>query len=127
MPPTSLHEAVSDRGSGRKRGGVNKITRDMREAILEAFSIVGGVQYLCKVAADDPKAFCALLGKVIPVKLEGGEDNPVVMRVAIDRPPQETREQWLARRSRELGVTAAAATTTLVTATRVANGRDNDH
>ena len=49
-------------GSGRKKGGTNKITADVREAILQAFGIVGGVEYLCAVARENPKAFCALLG-----------------------------------------------------------------
>jgi hypothetical protein len=45
-------------GSGRKKGGTNKITADVREAIMEAFSILGGAEYLRKVATEDPKAFC---------------------------------------------------------------------
>jgi hypothetical protein len=95
-------------GSGRKKGGTNKITSDLREAIMEAFSIVGGVEYLCAVAREDPKAFCALLGKLIPVKVGGDEDNPPVLRMTIDAPPDETREQWLARTARERGVLAPA-------------------
>ena len=47
-------------GSGRKKGGTNKITSDVRQAIMEAFSILGGAEYLRKVATEDPKAFCAL-------------------------------------------------------------------
>jgi hypothetical protein len=53
-------------GSGRKKGGTNKITSDVKQAILEAFNALGGVEYLCAVARDDPKAFCALLGKAHP-------------------------------------------------------------
>ena len=56
-------------GSGRKKGGTNKITSDVRQAIMEAFSTLGGAEYLCAVAREDPKAFCALLGKLIPVKV----------------------------------------------------------
>jgi hypothetical protein len=49
----------------------NKITADVREAIIQAFGILGGAEYLRKVATEDPKAFCALLGKLIPVKVGG--------------------------------------------------------
>ena len=43
-----------------------------------------------KVGSEDPKAFCALLGKLIPVKVGGDEDNPPVLRMTIDAPPDET-------------------------------------
>ena len=95
-------------GSGRKKGGTNKITSDVREAIMEAFSIVGGVEYLRKIATEDPKAFCALLGKLIPVKVAGDAEDPPVLRMTIDAPPDETREQWLARTARERGLPAPA-------------------
>jgi phage terminase small subunit len=35
------------------------------------------------------------------------EDNPQMLRVMIDAPPDETREQWLARTARERGLPAA--------------------
>ena len=38
------------------QGGTNKITADVREAILKAFDLAGGVEYLCAVAREDPKA-----------------------------------------------------------------------
>ena len=85
-------------GSGRKKGGTNKITSDVKQAILEAFNALGGVEYLCAVAREDPKAFCALLGKLIPAKVAGDDDNPLVLHATIDRPPSETRE--LARADR---------------------------
>jgi hypothetical protein len=96
-------------GSGRKKGGTNKITSDVKQAILEAFNALGGVEYLCAVAREDPKAFCALLGKLIPVKVAGDAEEPPVLRMTIDRPPDETREQWLARTARERGLPAPAA------------------
>lgn len=92
-------------GSGRKKGVPNKITADVKHAIMEAFSALGGVEYLKRVAIIDPKTFCVLLGRIVPVKVVGDEENPSVLKVMVDRPPQETREQFLARRSRGLGVT----------------------
>ena len=57
------------------------------------------------VAKSNSKIFCALLTKIVPVKGEG-EDNPPMLMATIDRPPEETREQWLARRHRDLGLTS---------------------
>ena len=70
---------------------------------MEAFSILGGAEYLFS-RRHDPKAFCALLGKLIPVKVAGDAEDPPMLRMAIDAPPDETREQWLARTARERGL-----------------------
>ena len=110
-------------GSGRKKGGTNKITSDVKQAILEAFNALGGVEYLCAVAREDPKAFCALLGKLIPVKVAGDAEDPPVLRMTIDAPPDETREQWLERTARERGLPARAI---VGAATQATNERDND-
>lgn len=54
-------------GGGRRKGSLNKTTRSIKEAILEAFERAGGVEYLVKVANSDYKTFCALLGRVLPL------------------------------------------------------------
>lgn len=36
------------------------------------------------------------------VNVGGQDDNPLTVRIGIDAPPRETREQWLARRDAEL-------------------------
>jgi len=68
------------------------------------------------VAKDDPRVFCALLGRVLPIQHEGNPDNPLVVQnvPAVDRPPKETREEWEARRNREVmnGHVGAPARTT---------------
>jgi len=51
------------------------------------------------------------------------EAYPLMLRALIDAPPPETKEQWLARRSRELGV--APATLIPGPSTRSTDGRDN--
>ena len=45
---------------------------------MEAFSALGGVEYLKRVAISDSKSFCDLLGKIVPVKGES-EDSPPVL------------------------------------------------
>lgn len=57
-------------GAGRKKGIPNKLTTDVKTAIVEAFDRAGGIDYLVGVANNDPKAFCALLGKIIPTEVK---------------------------------------------------------
>lgn len=64
---------------GRQAGTQNKMTRQLREMILEALDHQGGVAYLTRVADEQPVAFCTLLGKVLPTQLTGSNDGPVKM------------------------------------------------
>ena len=64
-------------GAGRRKGIPNKLTRDVKEAILVAFQGVGGATYLQGIAATNPTAFCTLLGKVLPMTIAGDPENPV--------------------------------------------------
>lgn len=58
-------------GPGRPKGASNKITRDIKDAIINAFHEVGGQSYLAKIAVEDPRTFCALVGKVLPLQITG--------------------------------------------------------
>lgn len=62
---------------GRRAGTPNKTTAQLKEAILGAFSEVGGQRYLARVADENPQVFCTLLGKVLPMTVAGDADNPV--------------------------------------------------
>jgi hypothetical protein len=62
---------------GRKKGTPNKTTAAVKEAILKAFDKVGRETYLEKVAREDPKTFCSLLGRVLPTEITGPEGEPV--------------------------------------------------
>jgi hypothetical protein len=55
--------------SGRVKGSKNKITKDMKELLHLAFKRAGGVDYLVRQADAEPKAFMALLGKLVPVQV----------------------------------------------------------
>ena len=65
------------RGAGRKRGVPNKLTAHIREAVENAFSAVGGEDYLVKVAKEDPRTFCTLLGKILPTQVDAQVDQPI--------------------------------------------------
>ena len=93
------------KSGGRKKGTPNSVSnKSVREALLTAFHQAGGEKYLRMIAQQYPAVFCSMLAKTMPVVMAGDEDNPLVLRVAIDKPPNETREQWLERTSRERGI-----------------------
>ena len=62
-------------GKGRPKGSPNKITADLKRAILEAAEAAGGplgtVGYLTVQATENPASFMTLLGKVLPLDVNG--------------------------------------------------------
>lgn len=64
-------------GPGRPKGAANKTTKQLKEMILEALDETGGVDYLV-AKANDPKtasAFLSLIGKVLPMTIQGPGEN----------------------------------------------------
>ena len=66
---------------GRTKGTPNKLTADIREAVIEAFEKAGGVGYLTKVAMESPQVFCTLLGKVLPLQVATDPERPLEMTI----------------------------------------------
>lgn len=58
-------------GPGRPKGATNKVTRELKEMVLQALENKGGVSYLEQRAEDNPTAFMTLLGKVLPLTVQG--------------------------------------------------------
>lgn len=58
--------AKGQKTGGRQKGTPNRVTATVKEALQAAFDEVGGKDYLVRIASEEPKAFCALIGKVIP-------------------------------------------------------------
>ena len=84
-------------GAGRKKGSVAGSTKLLREAIIEAGEAVGFdgagadgmVGYLKARAADSPTAFMQLIGKVLPMQVEGageGGEHVVVTKIELVAP-----------------------------------------
>ena len=67
----------SPKTGGRQKGAPNKVTADLKTAIMGAFEAKGGQPYLEEVAENDPRTFCALLSKVVPMQNNGDEDKPL--------------------------------------------------
>src|SRR3954447_4939728 len=100
-----------ERRGGRVAGTPNKLTSDLKGMILDALSDVGGRDYLARVAVENPAPFLALLGRLLPTQQE--HSGSVSMDTpTIDRPPAETRAEWIERRQRELTASRLALATT---------------
>jgi hypothetical protein len=52
--------------SGRKPGAKNRIPGEMKEMVEQALHQAGGVEYLARQAEENPAAFLALVGKLLP-------------------------------------------------------------
>ena len=62
---------------GKPKGAVNKLTKELKEMILEALDNAGGVDYLTE-RAQDPKtasAFITLIGKTLPMTVRGPNED----------------------------------------------------
>lgn len=75
---------------GSRKGKPNKTTAALKDAILKAAELSGRdkrgkdglVGYLQRVADEDVKAFSGLLGKVLPMTVQGaGEDGELLISV----------------------------------------------
>lgn len=83
-------------GPGRPRNVKNRLT-NLREAVLEAFEMVGGAQYLAKLAAgtsSDRAAFVGLVAKVLPTQINANVEGGIQVQLS-----------WLSGRS--IGTTAS--------------------
>src|ERR1700687_1574796 len=79
--------ATKRKTGGRTKGTPNKVHAAVKEAIIAAFDRLGGEAYLVKVGESDPRTFCTLLGKVLPMQGTGAGDEPI--RVASEQDPRE--------------------------------------
>jgi hypothetical protein len=72
---------------GSRKGIPNKVTGELKAMILAALDNAGGVDYLER-KANDPRtasAFLSLVGKVLPMTVQGpGADGAIVFQ-AIER------------------------------------------
>jgi hypothetical protein len=86
-------------GPGRPKGSPNRITKALKDAIILAAEEAGYdgqgqdglVGYLKHVADTDVKAFCGLLGRVLPMQVPGDDDGAIT--VVIQRFAEEQHVQ----------------------------------
>lgn len=74
---TTQFKKGKEKGPGRPKGMPNKVTAQLKEMILEALDNAGGAAYLER-KANDPRtasAFLGLIGKVLPMTIQGPGEN----------------------------------------------------
>jgi predicted aconitase with swiveling domain len=80
--------ATGKKTGGRVKGTPNRITSSVKEMILTALDKKGGVNYLVQQADENPVAFMALVGKVLPLQVQTDPDAPfqieIIKRVIVD-------------------------------------------
>lgn len=80
-------ENLTNAGKGRPKGAVNKTTALLKDAILKAAEQAGGkggtVAYLTTQATENPAAFMSLLGKVLPMTVQGPEGKPLISSLTV--------------------------------------------
>lgn len=96
---SSVKRRPPNAGMGRKRGSKNRIPASVKEMLLQSLRNIGGVEYLERQAVENPAAFMALLGKLIPSELRADVDIEATAYsggiVAIPQ-PFKTVEEWRA-------------------------------
>lgn len=79
---TTLHQKPKRKppnaGIGRIKGVPNKLTSDVKAMILAALEGAGGVAYLQRQADENPVAFMALVGKVLPMTVANADGSNLV-------------------------------------------------
>ena len=72
--------AKGKKTGGRRRGTPNKVTGALKDMILQALSNVGGTAYLeeCATAKETKGHFLALVGRVLPLQVKDGGNEPQV-------------------------------------------------
>ena len=53
---------------GRQKGTPNRMTKEVKEALWEAFDNLGGVESLVEWGRENPTPFYALWGKLAPLE-----------------------------------------------------------
>jgi hypothetical protein len=84
-------------GPGRKPGVPNKANGLLRDAIIQAAEEAGGkdgiVGYLTQQAKKHPAAFLALIGRVLPLQVQGrGATEQIVVQI-VHRPRYSDRDE----------------------------------
>lgn len=60
---------------GKPKGATNHMTRELKDMILGALDQAGGMEYLARQADEKPAAFLALVGKVLPLQVNGALEH----------------------------------------------------
>jgi len=99
--PRIVFKKKRKKTGGRVKGVPNKTTRQLREAIILGAEAVGRdgrgreglVGYCHRLALREPKAFAALMGRVLPYQITGANGGPI-QAVLGSMTPQEAANAY---------------------------------
>ena len=73
-----------EKNPNQGKRGPGKFSKELKQMILDALDEVGGVDYLVRQARrNNPAPFMALVGKVLPMTVEGNPDSPLSFTVNV--------------------------------------------
>lgn len=80
-------------GSGRKPGSLNKISRTVKENVIDVFQNLGGVEHMTAWAQENPNQFYNIYAKILPTQTEiggiDGADIPISIGLNFVKPDSE--------------------------------------
>jgi hypothetical protein len=86
-----LQKRAQPRGGSRK-GRPNKMPRLLREMVLRALELEGGVEYLREQARKrNPAAFMALVGRAMPLQVQAGAGGLTAQVISYEMSPDALR------------------------------------
>lgn len=71
--------AFKKKTGGRKPGVPNRVPAALKEMILQALELEGGVEYIREQARNEPVAFMSMLGRVLPLTVNGTMDGKLTV------------------------------------------------
>ncbi len=84
LPKDGRIRKLPNNGNGRPPGTPNKLTADVKAMIIGALNAGGGQAYLERQMEENPKAFMALLGRVVPLAVTDGDGGPLALGSRIE-------------------------------------------
>ena len=72
------------RYGGRQKGTPNKFTQTLKDMILQSLADAGGVDYLKEQAKANPTAFLSLVGRVLPLQVKDGGNDPMMPKPVVN-------------------------------------------
>jgi hypothetical protein len=78
-------------GAGRPKGSLDKGNALIRDMVAQALDELGGAAYFVEVGRSHPAALMALIGKTMPIQVEGAGGGPVQHIARIELVPMRGR------------------------------------
>lgn len=72
-------------GAGRPKGSFSPENKMLKDIILTALHKVGNEEYLARQAEENPSAFMSLIGRVLPMTVQGDDKGgPIKVSISWD-------------------------------------------